>query len=89
MPAPSKRDKQSVKKFEQKRGERSNLRSISKNFYRAIESGDVEKAREVRDHAQKSFDNAASRGLIHTNKASRKVSRLDLALAKASSTATE
>ncbi|WP_162924549.1 30S ribosomal protein S20 [Rubrobacter indicoceani] len=87
MPAPSKRDKQSVKKFEQNRGERSNLRNISKNFYRAIESGDVDKAREVRDHAQKSFDNAASRGLLHSNKASRKVSRFDRALAKASAPA--
>lgn len=87
MPAPSKRDKQSAKKFDQKRGERSNLRSISKNFYRAIDSGDVEKAREVRDQAQKSFDNAASRGIIHSNKASRKVSRLDHALANAGNTA--
>lgn len=83
MPAPSKRDKQSLKRFEQKRGDRTNLRTISKNFYRAVESGDMEKARDIRDHAQKSYDSAASRGIIHSNKASRKVSRFDKALAKA------
>ncbi len=83
MPAPSKRDKQSVKRFEQQRGDRTNLRTISKNFYRAVESGDMEKARGIRDTAQKSYDSAASRGIIHSNKASRKVSRLDKALAKA------
>lgn len=84
MPAPSKRDKQSARKFDLNRGARSNLRNISKSFYRAIDSGDVEKAREIRASAQKSFDNAASRGLVHENKASRKVSRFDKALAKAS-----
>ncbi|MGH3087060.1 MAG: 30S ribosomal protein S20 [Rubrobacteraceae bacterium] len=81
MPAPSKRDKQSLKRFEQKRGDRTKLRTISKNFYRALDSGDTEKAREIRDEAQKSYDNAASRGIIHANKASRKVSRFDKALA--------
>lgn len=83
MPAPSKRDKQSLKRFEQKRGDRTNLRTISKNFYRAVESGDMEKARDIRNQAQKSYDNAASRGIIHSNKASRKVGRFDKALAKA------
>lgn len=83
MPAPSKRDKQSRKRFEQKRGDRTHLKNISKNFYRALESGDTERAREARNQAQKSFDGAASRGIIHANKASRKVGRLDKALAKA------
>lgn len=83
MPAPSKRDKQSRKRFEQKRGVRTNLRTISKNFYRALDSGDTERAREIRNTAQKSYDNAASRGIIHTNKAARKVSRFDKALDKA------
>lgn len=83
MPAPSKRDKQSRKRFEQKRGERTNLRTLSKNFYRALDAGDVERAREIRDRAQKSFDSAASRGIIHDNKAARKVSRFDKALAGA------
>ena len=81
MPAPSKRDKQSVKRFEQKRGERTRLRNLSKNFYKAIDSGDGDTARRLRDESQKAFSRAATRGIIHPNKAARKVGRFDRALA--------
>ena len=81
MPAPSKRDKQSVKRFEQKRGERTRLRNLSKNFYKAVEAGDDEAARRLRDESQKAFSRAATRGIIHPNKASRKIGRFDKALA--------
>ena len=81
MPAPSKRDKQSVKRFEQKRGERTRLRNLSKNFYKAVDAGDEETARRLRDESQKVLSKAASKGIIHPNKAARKVSRLDKALA--------
>ena len=81
MPAPSKRDKQSVKRFEQKRGERTRLRNLSKNFYRALDAGDEERARQLRDESQKAYDKAATRGIIHPNKASRKIGRFDKALA--------
>ena len=81
MPAPSKRDKQSVKRFEQKRGERTRLRNLSKNFYKAINAGDADTAQRLRDESQKAFAHAASKGIIHPNKAARKVGRLDKALA--------
>ncbi len=81
MPAPSKRDKQSRKRFEQNRSVRTHLRNLSKNFYRALESGDVERARNIRDQSQREFDKAATKGIIHRNKASRKIGRLDKALA--------
>ena len=81
MPAPSKRDKQSVKRGDHNKGVRSRLRNLSKNFYRAVESGDAERAREIRDESQKVFNQAATKGVIHPNKASRKVSRFDKALA--------
>lgn len=81
MPAPSKRDKQSRKRFEQNRSVRTHLRNLSKNFYRALESGDVERARSIRDQSQKEFSKAATKGIIHRNKASRKIGRLDKALA--------
>lgn len=81
MPAPSKRDKQSIKRGAQNRGVRSHLRNLSKNFYKALEAGDEEKAREIRDESQKAYSKAAGRGVIHANKASRKVSRFDKALA--------
>ena len=81
MPAPSKRDKQSIKRGAHNKGIRTRLRNLSKNFYRAIESGDAEKARQVRDESQREYNKAATKGVIHPNKASRKVSRLDKALA--------
>lgn len=84
MPAPSKRDKQSIKRGAQNKGVRTHLRNLSKNFYRALDSGDAEKARQIRDDSQRAYNKAASKGVIHANKAARKVSRLDKALAGAS-----
>ena len=81
MPAPSKRDKQNIKRGAHNQGARTRLRNLSKNFYRAIESGDEERARELRDESQREYDKAATRGIIHPNRAARKVSRLDKALA--------
>ena len=81
MPAPSKRDKQSVKRGAHNKGARTRLRNLSKNFYRAVEAGDEERARELRDESQREYDKAATKGIIHPNRAARKVSRLDKALA--------
>ncbi len=87
MPAPSKRDKQSIRTHELNKPVRTRLRNISKSFYKAIETGDTERATQLRNDAQKAYDKAASKGLIHPNKASRKTSRLDKALAGAASEA--
>ena len=81
MPAPSKRDKQSRRKYEQNKPVRTHLKNLSKSFYRAIDSGDTERAAQIRDEAQESYDKAASKGVIHPNKAARKTSRFDKALA--------
>jgi small subunit ribosomal protein S20 len=81
MPAPSKRDKQSLKKYEQNKAVRTHLRNLSKNFYRAIDAGDTERAAQIRDEAQQFYNKAATKHVIHRNKASRKTSRLDKALA--------
>ena len=81
MPAPSKRDKQSVKRGAHNKGVRTRLRNLSKSFYRAVASGDEEEARRVRDEAQRAYDKAATKGIIHPNRAARKVGRLDKALA--------
>ena len=83
MPAPSKRDKQSLKQFEQNRAVETRLKNLSKSFYRALEAGDAERARQLRDESQQTYDKAATKGVIHPNKAARKVSRLDKALAGA------
>jgi small subunit ribosomal protein S20 len=81
VPAPSKRDKQSVKRGAHNRSARTRLRNLSKNFYRAIEAGDEETARELRNESQREYAKAATKGIIHPNRAARKVSRLDKALA--------
>ena len=81
VPAPSKRDKQSRKRFEQNRGVETRLKNLSKSFYRALDAGDEERASQLRDESQKAYDKAATKGVIHPNKAARKVSRLDKALA--------
>jgi small subunit ribosomal protein S20 len=83
VPAPSKRDKQSLKRFEQNRAVETRLKNLSKSFYRALEAGDAERARQLRDESQQTYDKAATKGVIHPNKAARKVSRLDKALAGA------
>jgi small subunit ribosomal protein S20 len=80
MPAPSKRDKQSRKKHEQNKSVSTRLRNLSKSFYRAIDAGDNERAQQIRDEAQKAYDQAATKGVIQHNKAARKTSRLDKAL---------
>jgi small subunit ribosomal protein S20 len=81
VPAPSKRDKQSRMRFEQNRAVKTRLRNLSKDFYRALDAGDKERARQLRDASQTAYDKAANKGVIHPNKAARKVSRLDKALA--------
>ena len=84
MPAPSKRDKQSRRRFEQDRAVRTRLRNLSRNFYKALDAGDAQRARQLRDESQKEYNKAATKGVIHPNKAARKVSRLDKALAGSS-----
>jgi small subunit ribosomal protein S20 len=81
---PSKRDKQSRRRFEQNKAVRTQLKNISKNFYKALGDGDTERAVQLRDEAQKAYDKAANKGVIHTNKAARKTSRFDKALSSAS-----
>ena len=81
MPAPSKRDKQSVKRGAHNKGVRTRLRNLSKSFYKALESGDEGEARRIRDESQSEYDKATGKGIIHTNRAARKLSRLDNALA--------
>ena len=84
MPAPSKRDRQSHRKNERNKAVSTRLKNLSKNFYRALNEGDAERAARIRDEAQEAYDKAATKGVIHSNKASRKTSRFDKALSDAS-----
>jgi small subunit ribosomal protein S20 len=80
VPAPSKRDKQSAKRHEHTKAIRTRLKNLSRDFYRAMDAGDDDRARSLRDAAQKQYDKAAGKGVIHPNKASRKLGRFDKAL---------
>ncbi len=62
---------------------KNNLKAILKNFYKALEAGDLDTAKEKLALAEKKLMQAAAKGTIHKNTASRKVSRMTLAYNKA------
>ena len=62
---------------------KTRLKSILKDFDSAIANGDMETAKEKLNLAEKKLMQAASKGTIHKNTASRKVSRLTQAFNKA------
>jgi small subunit ribosomal protein S20 len=55
---------------------KSHLKAIVKNFEGAIAAGDFDTAKEKLALAEKRLKQAASKGTIHKNAASRKVSRM-------------
>ena len=59
---------------------KSQLRTIVKKYYAAVESGDKEAAAAAYKLAVKKIDQAAARGTIHTNKAARHKSQFTLKL---------
>jgi small subunit ribosomal protein S20 len=71
-----KRARQNVKLRQHNASARSMFRTYIKNVLKAVEAGDVEVARSAYAKAQPIIDKAASKGLVHKNKASRIKSRL-------------
>jgi small subunit ribosomal protein S20 len=55
---------------------KSALKTDIKKFETAVQSGDPEAARQSYDVAARSLDKAASKGVIHKNKAANKKSRM-------------
>ncbi|PKM84780.1 MAG: 30S ribosomal protein S20 [Firmicutes bacterium HGW-Firmicutes-11] len=62
---------------------KSHLKAIVKNFEKAIADGDVAVAGEKLALAEKRLMQAASKGTIHKNAASRKISRMSRRFNKA------
>jgi len=62
---------------------KSSLKGVIKNFYSALAAEDLDLAKEKLVLAEKKLMQAAAKGTIHKNTASRKVSRLTLAYNKA------
>ncbi len=64
------------KKTARNRRVRNHLKAILKSYDAAIEAGEMDTAKELLAKAEKKLMQAAAKGTIHKNAASRKVSRL-------------
>jgi small subunit ribosomal protein S20 len=71
-----KRNRQNLKRRELNRVFRGRARTALKKARLAIESGNIEEAREATQIATKALDKAAAKGVFHKNKAARQKSRL-------------
>lgn len=71
-----KRQRQNEKKRARNVHIRSTLKTVVKRVRLAVEAKDVEKARTALSEAIPAINKAKSKGVIHGNTASRKVSRL-------------
>ena len=75
-PSAKKAARKIAHRTEVNKARRSRTRTFLRNVEEAIASGDAEAARAALRSAQPEIMRAASRGVIHKNTASRKVSRL-------------
>lgn len=73
-----KRARQTEKRTERNRARRSRLRTFVKKVELAIESGDAGAAETALKAAQPELARGVSKGVVHRNTASRKLSRLTL-----------
>jgi small subunit ribosomal protein S20 len=71
-----KRNRQSEAARQRNKAARSSLRTKTKRFEEAVSSGDSEQAAEAYGEIARAYDKAASKGIIHRNKAANKKSRL-------------
>lgn len=69
-------------KTEQNKAIKSKVKTYIKKVYAAIESGDKAAAQAALIEATSEIDKATSKGIFHKNTASRKISRLNLAVNK-------
>ena len=65
-----------AKKTARNRKVKGAYRAIIKNFYKAIEAGDMVTAKEKLGLAEKKLMQAAAKGVMHKNTASRKVGHM-------------
>ena len=71
-----KRIRQTAKRTERNRHVRSTMRTFVRKVREAVEAGNKDDAQVALRDAIKKIDKAASKGVIHKNQASRRVSRL-------------
>jgi small subunit ribosomal protein S20 len=71
-----KRNRQNEKRRLRNRASRSELKTRARRALEAAEAGDAEAAATALRDAQRSFDKAATQGIIHRNTAGRRKARL-------------
>lgn len=75
-PQSKKRARQNDRRAAINKARRSRIRTFLRNVEEAIASGDQEKAKEALRAAQPELMRGVSKGIVHKNTASRKISRL-------------
>ena len=71
-----KRNRQSELQRQRNKAERSTLKTQTKKFLTTLESGDKDAATTAYRETAQAYDKAASKGIIHKNKAANAKSRL-------------
>jgi small subunit ribosomal protein S20 len=71
-----KRARQAERRQQRNKAVRSKLKTLSRKVVEAVSAKDREKVEQALKEAVKAIDSASSKGVIHRNTASRKISRL-------------
>lgn len=71
-----KRDRQSEKRNERNRTERTKIRGVVKTVEASVKAGGKDTSASALQKAIKTISSAKSKGIIHRNNAARKISRL-------------
>ena len=82
-----KRNRQRIKRRQRNLMHLTKMRTFIKRVRKALDAKDLEAAKTGLPVAVKAIDRAATKGVIHRNTASRYVSRLTVAVAKAETAA--
>ena len=77
-----KRNRQTQKRRARNQGVRTRVKTAVKKVRESLERGEVAAAQEAFKTAARAIDKASSKGVVHRNTASRKISRLAKAVAK-------
>lgn len=75
-----KRARQTIVKSAQNKHFKTRMLTMVKNIISWVQGGEIEKAKEHFDEAQKAIDTAAKKNIIHKNTAARKKSRIAKAI---------
>ncbi len=79
-PSAQKRHRQSVTRHARNQAIRSRVRTFVKRVRESIDARNVDEASDRLQSATRAIDKAVTKGVLHRNTASRKISRLTLAV---------